>query len=234
MQSLALFRRVAAVLVFLAFVLSNLLSLLQTGRPSGAVPNTGWYGGPHPAEEVRPAEFVPTPAPAVELWQPRALPQQQARLSPDYTASAVSAPGIFSFPILQQPEDEAAYVSRRIGQLTQFRLASQNGVTGLLAHNYLSGKEFYRLEIGQEIRVMYSDQHEGRYQVASIHHFQKVQPSKLYSDYLDLETRQRMSSTQVFERFYSRGPQVTFQTCLENEGRLDWGILLVIASPVDP
>jgi hypothetical protein len=141
-------------------------------------------------------------------------------------------PGIFTLPVIQQPEDEAVYVANRAGLLTQFRMASQNGVVGLMAHNYLSGKDFDQLEIGQEVRVVYTDRQIGRFQVTSIHRFQKLQPSRLYSDFVDLDTRERLTTSQVFDQFYRGRPHVTFQTCLEKDGRLDWGILFVIASPL--
>lgn len=148
------------------------------------------------------------------------------------TAIMALVPGVFSLPIIQQPQDKSIYVANLPGQLTQFHLASQNGVTGLLAHNYLSGKDFYKLDIGQEVRVLYTDYHVGRFQVTSIRRFQKLQPKKLYSDFLDLDTHEKLSTSQVFDQFYRGEPHVTFQTCLEGDGRLDWGILFVIASPL--
>ena len=157
--------------------------------------------------------------------------EQGAHILQTNTAIMALVPGVFSLPIIQQPQDKSIFVANRLGQLTQFHLASQNGVTGLLAHNYLSGKDFYELDIGQEVRVLYADHHVGRYQVTSIHRFQKLQPKKLYSDFLDLETHERLTTSQVFDQFYRGEPHVTFQTCLEGDGRLDWGILFIIASP---
>jgi hypothetical protein len=152
--------------------------------------------------------------------------------SQTYTAISASVPGVFSLPVIQQPEDKVVYIANRPGMLTQFQLASQNGIIGLMAHNYLSGKDFYKLGIGQEVNVVYNDHRIGHYQVTSIRRFQKLRPSRLYSDFVDLDTRQRLTTGQVFDQFYRGESHVIFQTCLEGEGRMDWGIIFIVASPL--
>jgi hypothetical protein len=42
-----------------------------------------------------------------------------------------------------------------------------------------------------------------------------------------------LSAREVFNKFYRGEPHVTFQTCLEGEGRLDWGLLFVVAQPLE-
>lgn len=145
----------------------------------------------------------------------------------------VYVPGIFSFPVIQQPPGNDIFVSNKSGMVTQFRQADLHGVIGLLAHNYLSGKQFSELEIGQEVIIIYGNKEIKPYRVTRIDAFQKLNPSNLYSNYLDLNSLQEFSTSQVFNKFYQDSNHLIFQTCLEMEGRLDWGLLFVTASPID-
>jgi hypothetical protein len=152
--------------------------------------------------------------------------------APAALAEWVSVAGLFTLPIMQQPDNNPIYVANKPDILTQFQQATQNGITGLLAHNFLSGKEFSKLKIGQEISITYTDHIVRNYRVASIYHYQKLDPSDLFSDLIDLHTDKELSTREVFNQFYRGRHHVAFQTCLEKEGRLDWGLLFVIALPI--
>lgn len=152
---------------------------------------------------------------------------------PTALAEWVSVSGLFSLPIIQQPKDNPIFVTNKPEFLTQFQRATQNGVTGLLAHNFLSGREFSKMKIGQEISIRYTDHLVRNYQVASIYRFQKLDPSDVFSDLIDLHSGKERSSSDVFDQFYRGRHHVTFQTCLEEDGRLDWGLLFVVALPIN-
>ncbi|MBI1880434.1 MAG: hypothetical protein HYR94_19830 [Chloroflexi bacterium] len=140
--------------------------------------------------------------------------------------------GILAFSIIQQPENNPIFVSNKHDRVTQFQSAARNGVTGLLAHNYLAGSLFYKLAPGYEVLIVYGDGTIQRYRVVSIHRFQKLKPTRLHSKLVDLSTGQELSTAEVFRRFYRGEHHVTFQTCLERNGRLDWGFLFVVAVPL--
>jgi hypothetical protein len=144
----------------------------------------------------------------------------------------VYVPGIMALPIIQQPENNPIFVSNKHDLVTQFQSAARNGVTGLLAHNYLAGSLFYKLAPGQEVLIIHGDGSIQPYRVVSIHRFQKLRPSSLHSNLVDLSTGQGLPGAQVFRRFYRGEHRVTFQTCLARNGRLDWGFLFVVATPV--
>ena len=146
----------------------------------------------------------------------------------------VYVPGVFAYPIIQQPSNNDIYVSNKTDLITQFHQADHNGITGLLAHNYLTGKFFFDLEIGQEIWIVYGDRELRHYQVTSLHQFQKIDTSSLYSPMLDLNTQEELSTSEVYSQFYRGAHHVVFQTCLAGEGRLDWGLFFVTAMPIDP
>lgn len=149
-------------------------------------------------------------------------------------ADRVSIEGGFSLPIIQQPEGKDFFVSTKNDLITQFNSPAKNGVTGLLAHNYLSGQEFYNLKIGQKLTVDYEGGFIHRYKIVSINRFQKLDASTVYSDLVDLETNKEISSTDVYNRFYSGSPHVTFQTCIEKDGHWDWGLIFITAEPIYP
>jgi hypothetical protein len=140
---------------------------------------------------------------------------------------------VLQLPIVQQPTENPVYVSNKPGVVTQYRSAAENGITGLLAHNYLSGELFDQLAVGQEVRIIYGNRLVRQYKVASVQHFQKLNPSDLQSDYLDLSDGKKMTTSQVFQEFYQGSDHVTFQTCLKEGGIWNWGLVFVVATPVD-
>lgn len=140
---------------------------------------------------------------------------------------------VLQLPIVQQPPENPVYVSNKPGVVTQYRSAAKNGITGLLAHNYLSGELFDQLTVGQEVRIVYGNRLVRRYQVASVQRFQKLNPSDLQSEYLDLSDGMKMTTTQVFQEFYQGSEHVTFQTCLKEGEMWNWGLVFVVATPVD-
>jgi hypothetical protein len=148
-------------------------------------------------------------------------------------ARGIYAFGSFALPIVQQPEDNSLYVSNHNGILTQFQSALRYGITGLLAHNYLSGREFYNLGLGQEIQVIYGDGRVQSYRISEIQRYQKMIPSSPQSRYIELDTGKEMTTKEVFRKFYRGSNQVTFQTCLEGDGLLNWGLYFVVAQPID-
>jgi hypothetical protein len=158
-----------------------------------------------------------------------------ARVSDGYTevVRGVFVPDIFGLPVVQQPKDQAIFVSSEPRSVTQFGKAEKNGVTGLLAHNYLAGRLFYQLRPGQDVMIVYGDGTVKHYRITDIYRFQKLVPSNLYSDLVDLSSGARATSSQVFNRFYRGQDQLVFQTCLESGGKLNWGLTFIVATPMD-
>jgi hypothetical protein len=145
----------------------------------------------------------------------------------------VYVPGILALPVIQQPKGEWAFVSEDLGYVTEFQSAARNGVTGLLAHNYLSGELFSKLVVGKEVRIVYGDETVKRYKIEGIYRFQKLTPSSPQSELIDLETNERVTTEYVFNRFYRGKHKVTFQTCLESAGLSNWGLTFTVALPID-
>lgn len=144
----------------------------------------------------------------------------------------VYVPGFLALPIIQQPRGNTGFVSEQPGTATQFQLADRYGVIGLLAHNYLSGGEFFNLVEGLQVLLVNGDGSLQKYHITEIVEYQKVTPGSNWSHYINLETGERLTTYQVFAQYYQGEHHLTFQTCLEREGLETWGLRFVVAEPV--
>ncbi len=145
----------------------------------------------------------------------------------------VYVPGAFAFPVRQQPADNPVYVSAENGVVTQFAAAAALGVTGLLAHNYLAGADFFQLTEGQDVQIVNGDGTVKLYRVTGLYRYQALDPYSPYSSFVDLSTGETKPVGEVFNGVYGGSDHVTFQTCIENNGISSWGRLFVIATPVN-
>lgn len=143
----------------------------------------------------------------------------------------VYVPNVMALPIVQQPYGNAGYVSNNDGEATQFRMASQYGNIGLLAHNHLSGESFFQLAVGQEIRLVYGDGRVEYFVVTEVLQYQALQPTSPYSSFRSLSSDETLSAEGMFKRVYFGDRHLTFQTCIAKDGELSWGRLFVIAVP---
>jgi hypothetical protein len=171
----------------------------------------------------RAATFKSVPTPAVS-------PEISVEIKP--VLSAVSIHDVGDIPIVQQPPGDSNFVSKNDGEVTQFASATRYGNIGLLAHNYLSGKSFSKIQIGQQIHLIYSDGTVENYVVTKILRYQALDPKSPYSSFQNLDDQDEILTVgQMFDRAYQGGRHVTFQTCIASQGNSSWGRLFIIASP---
>ena len=138
---------------------------------------------------------------------------------------------VLALPVVQQPSGDAGYVSSNDSQATQFAMASQFGNVGLLAHNYLSGKSFSKIVVGQEVRLVYGDGRVEYFIVAEVLKYQALQPNSPWSSFRGLHDNTTLNTEQMFKRVYGGDRHLTFQTCIQAEGISSWGRLFVVAVP---
>jgi len=138
---------------------------------------------------------------------------------------------VLALPVVQQPSGNAGYVSGNDGEATQFRMATQYGNIGLLAHNHLAGKTFSSLIVGQEVRLVYGDGRVEYFVIKEVLKYQALQPNSPYSSFRNLDNDDILSAEQMFKRVYFGDHHVTFQTCIDAEGNPSWGRLFIIAVP---
>ena len=139
--------------------------------------------------------------------------------------------GVLADSVAPQPEQNPAYVSSKKDTLTQFGLASKYGSTGLLAHNYLAGKNFSLLEKGQLIHLIYGDGGIETFVITEFMRFQALTPDSVASNFVDLDNDELLSASNLFLQAYNRPGDVVLQTCIYAKGNNSWGRLFIIAEP---
>ncbi len=140
--------------------------------------------------------------------------------------------GIFAFKIMQQPSNNAAFVSTQPDALTQFRMANQYNTIGLLGHDYLAGSSFFKLNLSQDIVLVKGDGTLKYYRIFEIKRYQALSPTSPYSRFVDLDDKSQLSAEQLFYRIYGKGNTLVLQTCISTEKVSSWGRIFVIARPV--
>ena len=138
----------------------------------------------------------------------------------------------FGLQIIQQPAGRAGFVSKIEGVVTQFSMPNKYGIKGLLAHNYLSGKYFFGLRMGDIVQLVYGDGDIKEYQIVDIQRYQALQPDSPTSQFVDLNNGEKLSSTQLFNRVYMGNHHLTLQTCIQEGSEDSWGRLFIIANPI--
>jgi hypothetical protein len=142
----------------------------------------------------------------------------------------------FTLPVIQQPSSQPDYVSLNDGELTEFILPKKYGSVGLLAHNYLSGFNFFYLKKGQDILLVYGDGSLKHYKITDIQAYEALKPNSPFSNFVDLtgsgQNKQTLTSADLFNRVYTTPNRVVFQTCIEKENEPSWGRFFVIADLV--
>lgn len=140
----------------------------------------------------------------------------------------------FAFPVVQQPGGSPGFVSSIDDQVTQFKMAESFGVTGLLAHNTHAGADFFSLQKGQTITLIYGNGQTVAYQITAIEHYRATSPSNPYSSFVSLdEENLSFTAAGLFKRIYQNSGQLVLQTCIKNNGIASWGRLFILAQPLD-
>lgn len=179
--------------------------------------------------------ILPSPARALDESEVPSLDEfiEQVTNGEADELRGIYAPDVFAFSVVSQPEDSPAFVSTQPETLTQFSAASKYDTTGLLAHNYLAGGSFSLLEEGQLIYLVYGDGRTATYIIREFMRVQALSPNSVTSEFVDLDTGERLSSTRLFFRVFNRPGELTLQTCINAEGNLSWGRLFILAELIN-
>ena len=138
----------------------------------------------------------------------------------------------FALSVVEQPSNKPAFVSSIDDVVTDFLMPKKYGVIGMIAHNYLAGRYFFGLELGDVVQIVYGDGSTSGYRITEIKEFQALSPKSPFSDFLNLETEEVISSTQLFKRVYMGGHHLTLQTCIQVGLEDSWGRLFLIAERI--
>jgi hypothetical protein len=145
----------------------------------------------------------------------------------------IYADEVFSLRVLQQPSGKPGFVSPVDGTATQFGMATSNNVTGMLAHNFAAGRYFFNLATGDVVDVVYGDGTIKAYKITEVKRFQALSPKSASSEFLDLDTNEKLSAAGLFSRVYTGNHHLTLQTCIQEGTEDSWGRLFIIAEPVE-
>lgn len=140
--------------------------------------------------------------------------------------------GITALKIVQQPAGNLGYIDQNEGTATQFQSANAFGAVGLLAHNFLAGRDFFHIKTGQDMILVNGDGSIHHYQASIISDYQRLTPTDLRSNFIELASSQQLTADQLFGKFYKKAHHLILQTCIENSGDPDWGVRFIDGVPV--
>jgi len=180
--------------------------------------------------------LVPTPAKASAGDAPT-LPDLSSFITNISNSNAKELRGIYvmgamALPVVQQPGDNAGFVSTSDETVTQFGMVNQFGNIGLLAHNHLAGQNFFSLVPGQLIYLVYGNGEVSTFIITQVLRYQAYEPYNPYSYFRNLDNGLEYSAEDVFRKVYMGERHVTLQTCIAENGEASWGRLFVIAIPL--
>ena len=141
---------------------------------------------------------------------------------------------ILALQVIYQPSNKPGFVSTEDETATYFLLPwKKAGNYGFLAHNYLAGRYFFNIKIGDVITVVFGDGDYEDFEVTEIKEFQALKPDSPYSDYIDLQSGEQLTVNNVFIEVYMGDFHTTLQTCIANGSETEWGRHFTIAPPSD-
>jgi len=133
--------------------------------------------------------------------------------------------------VVEQPEGRPEFVSTISNTATSFQLAAKYGNIGLVAHNYLGGRLFHDVNIGDDVHVMDGFGRTRIYQIKEMLEYQAINPRDTRTNFIDLQTNQLCSAADVFKRVYKGKHHLVLQTCIKKGSNEEWGRKFVIAYP---
>jgi hypothetical protein len=149
------------------------------------------------------------------------------------SVKGIYADQVFSLRVIQQPAGKPGFVSAVEGTATQFGMATSNNVTGMLAHNFAAGRHFFNLALDNVVDVVYGDGIIKQYKITQIKRYQALSPKSASSEFLDLDTSEKLSAAGLFSRVYTGKHHLTLQTCIQEGTEDSWGRLFIIAEPIE-
>lgn len=188
---------------------------LPTLAPTSLIPDSG---------------LTPTPTPEPTSDLP-ALDKFVASVANGDSGSRVGVfvEDLFSFPIVQQPSSDPAWITSNFGEVTEFRIVrQQTGNEGLIAHNYLAGGQFYSLKVGDIAELVLGDGSVLEFVIYDIQDYQALSPNSPTSDFLSLASGEKLSASDLFYRVYGGNMTITFQTCINRDNVSTWGRTFII------
>jgi len=135
--------------------------------------------------------------------------------------------------VVDQPAGRPEFVSSISNTATNFQLASKHGNIGLVAHNYLGGRMFHDVNLGDVVYVMDGFGRTLTYRVREMLEYQAINPRDTRTNFIDLKTNHLYSASDVFKRVYKGKHHLVLQTCIKKGKNEEWGRKFILAYPVN-
>jgi hypothetical protein len=197
------------------------------------IPNT--IEQPSPTITPNPtATSTPEPTPTEDIWKPifDQFIEDVKNGNPDQIVG-LWAENVMALRVVYQPASNPGFVSTEDNVATYFMVPWEKaGNHGLLAHNYLAGRYFFNLKVGDIIQLVFGDGYYMDFEISEIKEFQALQPDSPYSNFIDLTTGEQLTVNDVFVEVYMGDFHTTLQTCIANGNESEWGRLFTIAPPL--
>lgn len=140
---------------------------------------------------------------------------------------------VLALEVVYQPSNNPGYISSIDDIATYFLYPWKNaGNHGLLAHNYLAGRYFFDVRIGDIITLVFGDGNYMDFEVTDIKEYQALQPQSPYSDFINLDTGEQETAKSLFIDVYMGDFHTTLQTCIANGAETEWGRQFTLAPPL--
>lgn len=180
------------------------------------------------------ATSTPEPTPTEDIWKPifDQFIEDVKNGNPDQIVG-LWAENVMALRVVYQPASNPGFVSTEDNVATYFMVPWEKaGNHGLLAHNYLAGRYFFNLKVGDIIQLVFGDGYYMDFEISEIKEFQALQPDSPYSNFIDLTTGEQLTVNDVFVEVYMGDFHTTLQTCIANGNESEWGRLFTIAPPL--
>ena len=153
------------------------------------------------------------------------------------TLKGVYSPDNFAFPVVPQPEGKPEYISGKANTVTLFRRVEGTGNHGVLAHNTIAGKDFYKLDLNDLAVAVRGDKKPFFYRMFDIRQFETISQKK--GKYFDLRSKKELSASDIVDdiylgKSYASEYRLTLQTCLEKNSNKNWGLSFFIGRHISP
>lgn len=140
---------------------------------------------------------------------------------------------VLALVVVYQPAGNPGFVSTADEVATYFLYAWEKaGNHGLLAHNYLAGRYFFNIQVGDIVTLVFGDGYYEDFEVTSINEYQALQPDSPYSEFIDLGSGEQLTATNLFMEVYMGDFHTTLQTCIANGAETEWGRRFTLAPPM--
>jgi hypothetical protein len=141
--------------------------------------------------------------------------------------------GKMALRVVYQPPNNPGFVSTVDNVATYFLMPYKlAGNYGMLAHNYLAGRYFFNLVVGDVVELVFGDGNYQDFEVVEIKEFQALKPNSPQSDYIDLVSGAQLTANKLFIQVYMGEFHTTLQTCIARGNEGSWGRQFVLAPPL--